>query len=112
MGQADQVVTVKLSAEERVLILAVGVLVEQGRPAGETFTSRGLAGWLPQTLPRHLRSERAVGPVLDLLGCEPNPRTSRRATAALRDVIADWVALAQEQEARELDAPAMFPDFQ
>ena len=87
-----------LSPEERTLIIAIGKLVEGGRPAGATFTSRGLAGWLPEHLPRHLRSERMVGPVLDLMSCEPNPRTSRRRTQDLKDVIGEWTALAQAQQ--------------
>ena len=91
-------VTVRLSPEEIVLILAIGRLVESGRPTGPTFTARALGGWLPASLPRHLRSERSVGPVLDLMEVEPNPRTSRRATADLLAVIADWQALALAQQ--------------
>ena len=87
-----------LSPDERTLITAIGKLVESGRPAGVTFTSRALAGWLPENLPRHLRSERMVGPLLDLMGCEPNPRTSRRLTQDLQDVIPEWVELAHSQE--------------
>ena len=91
-------VTVRLSPEEIVLILAIGRLVESGRPTGPTFTARALGGWLPATLPRHLRSERMVGPVLDVMGCEPNPRTSRRLTQDLLGVIDTWTALAQAQQ--------------
>ena len=90
--------TVRLSQDETALVLAIRGLVEQGRPASASFTSRALAGWLPGHLPRHLRSERSVGPLLDLMGCEPNPRTSRRRTQDLKDVIAEWTALAQAQQ--------------
>ncbi len=91
-------VTVRLSPEEIILIQAIGKLVESGRPTGATFTARALAGWLPEHLPRHLRSERMVGPVLDLMGCEPDRRTSRRAAADLQAVIAEWTALARAQQ--------------
>ena len=93
--------------------MAIGRLVgEGGRPVGKTFTARALGGWLPASLPRHLRSERAMGPLLDLLGCEPDPRTSRRRTADLLAVIDTWTALAQTQQAQELDATPMVIDFQ
>ena len=97
---------IKLSPEERTLILAIGKLVEAGRPGGKTFTSRALAGWLPASLPRHLRSERMVGPVLDLMSVEPDRRTSRRATADLLAVISEWQALAQTQALAQQDDSA------
>ena len=98
MGPADPMVSVKLSEDEIALVLAAGKLVESGRPVGKTFTARALAGWLPASLPRHLRSERSVGPLLDLMQVEPNPRTSRRRTEDLKDVISEWQALALSQQ--------------
>ena len=101
-----------LSPEERTLIAAVGKLVESGRPVGKTFTARALGGWLPASLPRHLRSERATGPLMDLMGVEPNARTSRRTTADLLAVISEWQALAEEQQAQELTGARELIDFQ
>ena len=112
LGQANQMVIVKLSPDEIALVLAIGGLVEQGRPASASFTSRALAGWLPPSLPRHMRSERSVGPILDLMEVEPNPRTSRRATADLLAVIADWQVLALAQQARDLTGAPELINFQ
>ena len=90
--------TVTLSQDEVALVLAIGRLVEAGRPAGTSFTSRALGQWLPGHLPRHMRSERVIGPLLDLMEVEPNPRTSRRLTQDLKEVLPEWTALAQAQQ--------------
>ena len=105
-------VSVKLSEDEITLILAVGRLVESGRPASATFTARAVAAWLPASLPRHMRSERSLGPLLDLMGCEPSPRTSRRATADLLASIPTWKALAEEQQAQEHTGAPELINFQ
>ena len=112
LGHAGPMASVKLSEDEIALVLAVGALVESGRPASATFTARALAGWLPQNLPRHMRGERAVGPLLDLLGVEPDYRTSRRRTEGLVAVIASWVEIAKAQEAQEHTGAPELINFQ
>ena len=90
-----------LTESEAQLIRAIAAVVAQGRPTGLTFTARAMAGWLSPEVPSRLRSERAVGPVLDLLGCEPNPRTSRRRTTDLMlAALPYWTALADAAQAQ------------
>ena len=103
--------TVTLTESEAQLVRAIAAVVDQGRPTGLTFTARSLAGWLSPELPSRLRSERAVGPVLDLLGCEPNPRTSRRRTPDLVDALPYWLGLADAAEAQAQAQGPTLPAF-
>ena len=103
--------TVTLTESEAQLIRAIAALVDQGRPTGLTFTARAMAGWLSPELPSRLRSERVVGPVLDLLGCEPNPRTSRRRTTDLRGALPTWTAMADAAEAQAQAQRPALPEF-
>ena len=103
--------TVTLTEAEAQLIRAIAALVDQGRPTGPTFTARAMAGWLSPELPSRLRSERVVGPVLDLMGVEPNPRTSRRRTPDLVDALPYWMGLADAAEARAQAQRPALPEF-
>ena len=93
-----------LSPEERTLIAWPSASWwSRGDPWARRSPRGRWVGGCPRVCLRHLRSERMVGPLLDLMEVEPNPRTSRRRTQDLKAVIADWVALAKTQQPRELD---------
>ena len=96
--------TQTLSPDEVALIRGLSVVADSGRLGlAKTFTSRGLAGWLPPSLPDRLRSERTLGPLLDAMGCERNERTCRRRAVDLVAALPQWTAMADVAEAHQLE---------
>ena len=92
--------TVSLSPDEIALVRGLSMVAASGRLGlSTTFTSRGLAGWLPPSLPDRLRSERVLGPLLDAMGCERNERTCRRRSDDLLAALPTWTAMADAAEA-------------
>ena len=101
-----------LSADESALIRALSLVAASGRLGlSKTFTARGLAGWLPPSLPDRLRSERVLGPLLDAMGCERNERTCRRRSADLVAVLPAWAELADAAEAQARAQEPVLPEF-
>ena len=88
---------VTMTQDEADLIVALGKLVESGRPTSATFTARSVAAWCRPDLAPHLHGERVMSQVLDLLGLEPSSRTGRRSTQELRECLPHWIAQAGAQ---------------
>lgn len=103
-----------LTDREVYLLELMGKAIGQRRihPGGPNFTSRALADAMDNISSSVNKiGEREVGPLLDRMGVFMNPRTYRRKTAKLLELMPEWLAAAENEKRksreRETETPRL-----